>query len=85
MFHNITWRQLRNVHEMVFFLSLYFISLGNEGYKSCLESFGTDQFDDDHLEERKKNMSFFNWWNFAVCFVLVLSAMVVVYVQDFVN
>ena len=78
-------QQPRKIHEVVFFLSLYCISLGTGGYKPCLESFGADQFDDDHLEERKKKMSFFNWWNFALCFALLLGATVVVYVQDFVS
>ncbi|MED6148466.1 hypothetical protein PIB30_053451 [Stylosanthes scabra] len=72
----------RKVHEVVFFLALYCISLGTGGYKPCLESFGADQFDDDNTEERKKKMSFFNWWNFALCFGLLLGATVVVYVQD---
>ena len=74
--------QPRKVHEVVFFLALYCISFGTGGYKPCLESFGADQFDDDNLEERKKKMSFFNWWNFALCFALLLGATVVVYVQD---
>jgi len=34
--------------------------------QTMLESFGADQFDDGHLEERKKKMSFFNWWNFVL-------------------
>ncbi|KAK7305797.1 hypothetical protein VNO77_43709 [Canavalia gladiata] len=75
----------RKVHEVVFFLALYCIALGTGGYKPCLESFGADQFDDDHLEERKKKMSFFNWWNFALCFAFLLGATVIVYVQDFVS
>ncbi|KAK8473778.1 hypothetical protein PHAVU_001G237300 [Phaseolus vulgaris] len=78
-------QQPRKVHEVLFFFSLYCISLGTGGYKPCLESFGADQFDDDHLEERKKKMSFFNWWNFAMCFALMIGATVVVYVQDFVS
>ncbi|XP_027335808.1 protein NRT1/ PTR FAMILY 5.6-like [Abrus precatorius] len=75
----------RKVHAVVFFLALYCISLGTGGYKPCLESFGADQFDDDHLKERKKKMSFFNWWTFALCIALLLGATVVVYVQDFVG
>lgn len=78
-------QQPRKIHEVVFFLSLYCISVGTGGYKPCLESFGADQFDDDNLEERKKKMSFFNWWYFSLCFALLLSATVVVYVQDFVS
>ncbi|KAI5407508.1 protein NRT1/ PTR FAMILY 5.6 [Lathyrus oleraceus] len=80
-----TCLQPRKLHEVVFFLSLYCISLGTGGHKPCLESFGADQFDEDHVEERKKKMSFFNWWNFALCFALLLGATVIVYVQDFVS
>ena len=70
---------------MLFFVALYFISLGTGGHKPCLESFGADQFDDNHLEERKKKMSYFNWWNFALCCGLLLGVTVIVYVQDKVN
>ncbi|KAK7379317.1 hypothetical protein VNO80_04775 [Phaseolus coccineus] len=78
-------QQPRKIHEVIFFLSLYCISFSTGGYKPCLESFGADQFDDNHLEERKKKMSFFNWWNFALCFALLLGATVIVYVQDFIS
>lgn len=75
----------RKIHEVVFFLALYCISLGTGGYKPCLESFGADQFDEDHMEERKKKMSYFNWWNFCLCFALLLGGTVIVYVQDYVS
>jgi len=78
-------QQPRKVHEVIFFLSLYLISLSTGGYKPCLESFGADQFDDNHLGERKKKMSFFNWWNFALCFAMLLGATLIVYLQDFVS
>lgn len=75
----------RKIHEVVFFLGLYFISVGTGGHKPCLESFGADQFDDDHSEERKKKMSFFNWWNFALCCGLLLGVTVIAYIQDYVT
>ncbi|XVF83788.1 hypothetical protein PTKIN_Ptkin16aG0520400 [Pterospermum kingtungense] len=75
----------RKIHEVLFFVALYFISLGTGGHKPCLESFGADQFDDNHPEERKKKMSYFNWWNFALCCGLFLGVTVIVYVQDKVN
>ncbi|KAA8546864.1 hypothetical protein F0562_003293 [Nyssa sinensis] len=75
----------RKVHEVAFFLAMYFISLGTGGHKPCLESFGADQFDDDHLEERKQKMSYFNWWNFALCCGLLLGVTLIVYVQDYVS
>ncbi|XP_024973211.1 protein NRT1/ PTR FAMILY 5.6-like isoform X3 [Cynara cardunculus var. scolymus] len=72
----------RRVHELIFFIGIYLISLGTGGHKPSLESFGADQFDDDNLEERKGKMSFFNWWNAALCGGLVLGVTVVAYVQD---
>ncbi|KAJ0028771.1 hypothetical protein Pint_35305 [Pistacia integerrima] len=75
----------RKIHEMIFFIAIYLVSVGTGGHKPSLESFGADQFDDDHNEERKKKMSFFNWWNFGLCSGLLLGVTVVVYVQDHVN
>ncbi|RDX76412.1 Protein NRT1/ PTR FAMILY 5.6, partial [Mucuna pruriens] len=75
----------RKVHEVVFYIALYCIALGTGGFKPCLESFGADQFDDEHIEERKRKMSFFNWWTFTLCVAMLLGATVVVYVQDFVS
>ncbi|PIN02258.1 H+/oligopeptide symporter [Handroanthus impetiginosus] len=72
----------RKIHEIVFFLAIYLISIGTGGHKPSLESFGADQFDDDHPEERKKKMSFFNWWNFGLCCGLLLGVTVIVYIQD---
>ncbi|MQL72635.1 hypothetical protein Taro_004988 [Colocasia esculenta] len=53
-------RNSLRVHEVVFFIAMYLISVGTGGHKPALDSFGADQFDDDHPEERKKKMSFFN-------------------------
>ncbi|XP_044465365.1 protein NRT1/ PTR FAMILY 5.6 [Mangifera indica] len=75
----------RKIHEEIFFIAIYLVSVGTGGHKPSLESFGADQFDDDHTEERKKKMSFFNWWNFGLCSGLLLGVTVVVYVQDHVN
>ncbi|EXC19370.1 putative peptide/nitrate transporter [Morus notabilis] len=75
----------RKIHEVVFFLALYMISIGTGGHKPCLESFGADQFEDDHPAEQRKKMSFFNWWNFALCCGLFLGVTVIVYVQDYVS
>ena len=75
----------RKIHEVFFFLAIYLISIGTGGHKPALESFGADQFDDDHTEERKQKMTYFNWWNFALCSGLILGVTVIVYVQDNVN
>ncbi|OIW00822.1 hypothetical protein TanjilG_08261 [Lupinus angustifolius] len=75
----------RRVHEVFFFLAIYLISIGTGGHKPSLESFGADQFDDDHVEERRQKMSFFNWWNCGLCSGLILGVTLIVYIQEHVN
>lgn len=75
----------RNIHKIIFFTAIYLVSIGTGGHKPSLESFGADQFDDDHPDERKKKMSFFNWWNAALCAGLLLGVTLIVYVQDHVG
>nr|XP_043620702.1 protein NRT1/ PTR FAMILY 5.6-like [Erigeron canadensis] len=75
----------RKIHVIVFFIAIYLISIGTGGHKPNLESFGADQFEDDHPGERKKKMSFFNWWNAALCTGLLLGVTVIVYVQEHVG
>jgi len=75
----------RRIHEVVFFLAIYLISVGTGGHKPSLESFGADQFDEDHDEERRQKMSFFNWWNCALCTGLILGVTLIVYIQDNIN
>lgn len=80
---DVGWcEKARKIHEVAFFLAMYSISLGTGGHKPCLQSFGADQFDDDHAEERKKKLSYFNWWNIAVCCGLFLGVTVIVYIED---
>ncbi|CAA0836347.1 Protein NRT1/ PTR FAMILY 5.7 [Striga hermonthica] len=75
----------RDIHVAFFFLALYLISIGTGGHKPSLESFGADQFDDDHPGERREKMSFFNWWNSGLCAGVLLGVTVIVYVQDHVS
>lgn len=72
----------RRIHKVFFFLAIYLISIGTGGHKPALESFGADQFDDDHPEERRKKMSFFNWWNIGLCCGLLFGVTIIVYIQD---
>ncbi|XP_068644075.1 protein NRT1/ PTR FAMILY 5.6-like [Aristolochia californica] len=74
-----------NVHQVVFFMALYLVSVGTGGHKPSLQSFGADQFDENHPEERMKKMSFFNWWSFGVSGALLLGVTLIVYVEDFVS
>lgn len=72
----------RGIHEIFFFIAIYLISVGTGGHKPSLESFGADQFDEDHPRERRDKMSFFNWWNSMLCAGLLLGVTVIIYVQD---
>ncbi|KAG2332561.1 hypothetical protein Bca52824_003741 [Brassica carinata] len=72
----------RKAHEIAFFIAIYLISIGTGGHKPCLESFGADQFDDDHFEERKMRMSYFNWWNVCLCAGILTAVTVLVYIED---
>ncbi|KAF7062011.1 hypothetical protein CFC21_068656 [Triticum aestivum] len=70
------------IHETLFFVGIYLVSVGTGGHKPALESFGGDQFDDGHTGERLQKMSYFNWWNCALCSGVLLGVTVVVYVQE---
>lgn len=83
--HTTTCTKPRKIHEVFFFLAIYLISIGTGGHKPALESFGADQFDDDHIKERRQKMSFFNWWNCGLCSGLILGVTVIGYVQDHVS
>ena len=71
------------LHEALFFAGIYLVSVGTGGHKPALESFGADQFDETHAAaERVRKMSFFNWWNCALCAGVLLGVTVVVYAQE---
>ena len=70
------------LHEVLFFVGIYLVSVGTGGHKSALESFGADQFDESHAADRVQKMSFFNWWNCALCSGVLLGVTVIVYAQE---
>ncbi|PKU77108.1 protein NRT1/ PTR FAMILY 5.7 [Dendrobium catenatum] len=70
------------LHKTIFFTAIYLISIGTGGHKPSLESFGADQFDDDHPTEHRQKLSFFNWWNLGLCCGLLLGVTLIVYVED---
>ncbi|KAL6652931.1 hypothetical protein ACP70R_011856 [Stipagrostis hirtigluma subsp. patula] len=71
-----------HLHETLFFVGIYLVSVGTGGHKPSLESFGADQFDDGHAAERVQKMSFFNWWNCALCSGILLGVTFIVYAQE---
>ncbi|KAI3907187.1 hypothetical protein MKW92_022079 [Papaver armeniacum] len=70
------------VHEVVFFIAIYMISTSTGCHKPSLESFGADQYDESHAQERKKKMCYFNWWNFGLCSGLILGVTMVGHIQQ---
>ncbi|KAJ1281540.1 hypothetical protein BS78_04G313300 [Paspalum vaginatum] len=69
------------LHEALFFVGIYLVSVGTGGHKPSLESFGADQFEEGHAAERVQKMSFFNWWNCALCAGVLLGVTVIAYAQ----
>ncbi|KAF2602571.1 hypothetical protein F2Q70_00024887 [Brassica cretica] len=72
----------RKAHEISFFIAIYLISIGTGGHKPSLESFGADQFDEGHAEERKMKMSYFNWWSAGLCAGILTAVIVIVFIED---
>ncbi|XP_010427058.1 PREDICTED: protein NRT1/ PTR FAMILY 5.7-like [Camelina sativa] len=72
----------RKAHEIAFFIAIYLISIATGGHKPSLESFGADQFEDGHSEERKMKMSYFNWWTAGLCSGILTAVTAIVYIED---
>ncbi|CAN1235563.1 Protein NRT1/ PTR FAMILY 5.13 [Linum perenne] len=70
------------LQEILFFISLYMVAIGQGGHKPCAQAFGADQFDELHSKERKDRSSFFNWWYCSTAIGINVALLVVVYVQD---
>ncbi|XP_074289586.1 protein NRT1/ PTR FAMILY 5.6-like [Silene latifolia] len=77
-----TCQNASKIHKATFFTAAYLLSIATGGLRPCLEAFGADQFDDNHLEERKQKMSYFNWWIFALHAGGILGLTVIVYIED---
>ncbi|XP_074289591.1 protein NRT1/ PTR FAMILY 5.6-like [Silene latifolia] len=83
--YNTTLTSCQNaikIHKAVFFTAAYLLSIAMGGVRPCLEAFGADQFDDNHSEERKQKMSYFNWWILALHGGGFLGLTVLVYIED---
>ncbi|KAL8482497.1 hypothetical protein ACS0TY_028610 [Phlomoides rotata] len=69
-------------HIIFFFFALYLVALAEGGHMPSLEAFGADQFDEEDVNERESKSSFFNWWTFCLCFSVLVSLLVMSYIQD---
>ncbi|KAI5567530.1 hypothetical protein BDE02_13G096400 [Populus trichocarpa] len=79
---NSTSCSSNTLQVILFFIALYLVALGQGGYKPCVPAFGADQFDRQDTKEYKAKSSFFNWWYFFVSSGILVSLLVLTYIQD---
>jgi peptide/histidine transporter 3/4 len=72
----------RSTLRLTAYLGLYLVALGTGGIKPCVAALGADQFDATDPVERVTKGSFFNWYYWSVNIGSLLSATVLVWVQD---
>lgn len=70
------------IQRAAVYLGLYLVALGTGGIKPCTSALGADQFDGADPVERVTKGSFFNWYYFLINIGSLLSATVLVWVQD---
>ncbi|MCO5571031.1 hypothetical protein L7F22_024762 [Adiantum nelumboides] len=67
------------------YLAFTLIAIASGGIKPCAYPFGADQFSQDTLVGRKAFQSYSNWYFFGIYLSVLLSATIVVYVQQSVS
>ncbi|KAL8141791.1 hypothetical protein V2J09_014823 [Rumex salicifolius] len=71
-----------NMEIGLFYLSIYFIALGNGGYQPNIATFGADQFDEEHPKEAHSKVSFFSYFYLALNIGELFSNTILVYFED---
>ncbi|KAF4363290.1 hypothetical protein F8388_001831 [Cannabis sativa] len=82
--HNRTSRSCTRSEykKVLFFVSLYVLSVGEGGHKPCVQTFAADQFEEKTAEEKKAKSSFFNWWYLGIVAGATVAIILVIYIQD---
>uniref|UniRef100_A0A0D9VJU4 Major facilitator superfamily (MFS) profile domain-containing protein n=1 Tax=Leersia perrieri TaxID=77586 RepID=A0A0D9VJU4_9ORYZ len=68
--------------QTVAFVGLYLVAIGSGGVRSSLLPFGAEQFDNDDAADRERKAAFFSWFYLAVDFGLIVSGVLLVWIQQ---
>ncbi|XVF63340.1 hypothetical protein PTKIN_Ptkin09bG0080000 [Pterospermum kingtungense] len=80
--HNLASCSPPQLLVILFISSLYVVAIAQGGHRPNLQAFGADQFDGQDPKESIDKSSFFNWWNFCLSLGVLLSIIIIVYIQD---
>lgn len=67
--------------KVMFFISLYILTVGEGGHKPCVQTFAADQFEEDSQEDKRAKSSFYNWWYSGIMAGSSSAILVAVYVE----
>jgi peptide/histidine transporter 3/4 len=68
--------------KTIAFFGLYLVAIGSGGVRSSLLPFGAEQFGDDNPADRESKASFFSWFYLCVDFGMIVSGLIIVWIQD---
>ncbi|KAL5740113.1 hypothetical protein ACOSQ2_029293 [Xanthoceras sorbifolium] len=69
--------------QMGFLLTgLLLLVIASGGFRPCLLPFGADQFNPGTESGKKGISSFFSWYYFTLCFAVIISLTLIIYVQS---
>ncbi|XP_052142018.1 protein NRT1/ PTR FAMILY 8.3-like [Oryza glaberrima] len=68
--------------QTVAFVGLYLVAVGSGGVRSSLLPFGAEQCDDDSAADRERKAAFFSWFYLCVDFGLIVSGVLLVWIQQ---
>jgi peptide/histidine transporter 3/4 len=68
--------------KTIAFFGLYLVAIGSGGVRSSLLPFGAEQFGDDNPADRESKASFFSWFYLCIDFGMIVSGLIIVWIQD---
>ncbi|KAL0908132.1 hypothetical protein M5K25_022605 [Dendrobium thyrsiflorum] len=75
-------KKMSNLNASILYLSLYTAALGEGCLRSCMASFGGDQFDENDPIESQQKSSFFNWYTFDISLGGLIGLIFIVWIEN---